>query len=128
MLVFAYIVRFLPQSLGTIRSSLLQVDKKLEEAAKGLGLNRQEILQKVIIPLLRPGIFAGAALVFLTTIKELPATLLLAPTGFSTLAIQVWSATDEAFFARAAAPALLLLAVSSLSIFIILKEEERGNL
>ena len=128
ILIFAYVVRFLPQALGTMRNSLMQIDTKLEEAARGLGLNRRAVLWHVIIPLLRPGVFAGAALVFLTTIKELPVTLLLGPTGFSTLATQVWSATDEAFFARAAAPALLILAVSTASIFIILKEEERGNL
>ena len=76
---------------------------------------------------LRPGIWAGVALVFLTTLKELPATLLLGPTGFTTLAVQIWSAADEAFFARAAAPSLLLLAVSAFSIVIILRQEDRGQ-
>ena len=55
--------------------------------------------------------------------KELPVTLLLAPTGFTTLAVSIWSATSEAFYARAA-PALLLVAVSALSIFVVLRQEE----
>ncbi|NUQ39733.1 MAG: iron ABC transporter permease, partial [Caldilineales bacterium] len=76
------------------------------------------------LPLLRPGLWTGAALVFLTTIKELPATLLLAPSGFDTLATRIWSAAEEAFFVRAAAPALLLVLISALSIFILFSQEE----
>ncbi len=124
MLIFAYVVRFLPQAVGNVRTSLLQISPRLEEASRSLGLNRRRTLWRVVVPLLQPGIWAGAALVFLTTLKELPATLLLGPTGFDTLATQIWSATAEAFFARAAAPALILLVVSALSIFIILGQEE----
>ena len=75
------------------------------------------------LPLVRPGILAGAALVFITVAKELPVTLMLAPTGFSTLATEIWSATAEAFYARAALPALLLVAVSSLSIGLLLSQD-----
>ncbi len=127
MLVFAYNVRFLPQAVGNVRSGLLQISPRLEEAGRSMGLNRRQTLWIITIPLLRPGIWAGAALVFMSTIKELPATLLLGPTGFSTLATQIWAAADEAFFARAAAPSLLLLAVSAFSIGIILGQEERGR-
>jgi len=67
----------------------------------------------VTLPLVRSGLIAGAALVFLVTMKELPATLILGPLGFNTLATQVWSASSEAFFAKAAAPALLLVLLSS---------------
>ncbi|MBV7338592.1 iron ABC transporter permease [Chloroflexi bacterium TSY] len=125
MLVFAYVVRFLPQALGAIRSMLLQISPRMEEASRSLGRSQLHTLRLITIPLLRPGIWAGAALVFLTTLKELPATLILSPTGFSTLATQIWSATEEAFFARAAAPALILLVVSAFSIGIILHQEER---
>ncbi len=127
MLIFAYTVRFLPLSLGTLRTGLVQISPRLEEAARSLGLSRRETLWRVTLPLLRPGIWAGAALVFLTTIKELPVTLLLAPTGFSTLATEIWSAASEAFYARAAAPSLLLVLVSALSIVIILRQEESGS-
>lgn len=125
MLIFAYVVRFLPQALGAIRSSMLQISPRMEEASRSLGHSRLRTLGMVTVPLLRPGIWAGAALVFLTTLKELPATLILSPTGFNTLATQIWSATEEAFFARAAAPALILLVVSAFSIGIILHQEER---
>jgi iron(III) transport system permease protein len=125
MLVFGYTVRFLPQSLGTLRTGLLQISPRLEEAARSLGHSKRWTFWRVTLPLLRPGIWAGAALVFLTTIKELPVTLLLAPTGFDTLAVSIWSETTDAFYARASAPALLLVAVSALSIFIVLRQEER---
>jgi iron(III) transport system permease protein len=128
MLIFAYIVRFLPEATGTMRAGLLQINPRLEEAARSLGLSRRQAILRVTIPLLQPGIWAGVALVFLSTIKELPATLLLGPTGFSTLATQIWSSTSEAFFTRAAAPSLLLLLVSALSVGLILRQEERGGL
>ncbi len=123
LLIFAYAVRFLPQAVSASRTGLLHVSPRLEEAARGLGLSPLRTTLRVTLPLARPGILAGAALVFLTVIKELPITLLLAPTGFKTLATEIWSATAEAFFARAAAPALLLILVSSLSIGILLTQE-----
>lgn len=123
LLVFAYAVRFLPEALGATRSALVQISPRMEEAARSLGLSPLRAWQRVTLPLARPGILAGAALVFLTVIKELPLTLMLAPTGFTTLATQIWSATAEAFYARAALPALLLLAVSSLSVSIIISQD-----
>jgi len=123
MLIFAYVVRFLPQAMGSVQSSLDQLSPRLEEAARSLGLSRRRVVWRVTVPLLRPGILTGTALVFLTTIKELPVTLLLGPTGFTTLATQIWSATAEAFFARAAGPALLLLLLSAFSIFLILSQD-----
>ncbi len=125
MLVFAYVVRFLPQAMGAMQISLLQMNPRLEEAGRSLGLGNRAVFRRITAPIVRPGVLAGMALVFLTTVKELPATLLLSPTGFSTLATQIWSATDEAFFARAAAPALILLAMSAFSIFLVLMQEER---
>jgi iron(III) transport system permease protein len=123
LLILAYAVRFLPQTVGASRAGLLHVSPRLEEAARGLGLSPLHTRLRVTLPLARPGVLAGAALVFLTVMKELPITLLLGPTGFKTLATEIWSATAEAFFARAAAPALLLVLVSSLSIGIILSQD-----
>jgi iron(III) transport system permease protein len=120
LLVFAYVVLFLPQALGAVRASLLQVPPTLEEAARSLGRSGGGALLAVTAPLVRPGLVAGGALVFLTAMKELPATLLLGPTGYTTLATQVWSATSEAFFARAAAPALLLVLLASVPLAVLL--------
>jgi iron(III) transport system permease protein len=76
----------------------------------------------VTLPMLRPGLLAGGALVFLVTMKELPATLILGPLGFRTLATSIWSASSEALFAQAAAPALLLILLSSVPMaFLVLR-------
>ena len=123
LLVFAYAVHFLPQAVGAVRSALLQVRPSVEEAARGLGRGPLGVAATVTAPLARGGVIAGAALVFLTTMKELPATLLLGPTGFETLATRVWSATSEAFFARAAAPALLLISLSAVPMYLLVIRE-----
>ncbi|MFQ5880701.1 MAG: ABC transporter permease, partial [Dehalococcoidia bacterium] len=125
LLVFAYVVLFLPAALGSIRAGLLQISPSLEEAARGLGRSPLRVFFTITVPLLRSGIVAGMALVFLVTMKELPATLLLSPIGFKTLATSIWAAASEAFFARAAAPALLLILVSSLSMFFLVSVQQR---
>jgi iron(III) transport system permease protein len=126
VLVFAYLVLFLPQAVGTLRSALQQISPSQEESARVLGRTPRQTLLSVTVPLVRPGAVAAAALVFLTTMKELPATLLLSPTGFETLATRIWSAATEGFFTRAAPPALLLLLISSLSMALLLSQERRG--
>ena len=128
LLVFAYVVLFFPQALGAVRASYLQVSPRLGEAAYGLGKSPLGIIWHVSLPLMLPGMLAGGALVFLTAMKELPATLLLSPIGFGTLATSIWSAAEEAFFAQAAVPALLLVAVSAApTAFLILREPRRGR-
>jgi iron(III) transport system permease protein len=114
MLLIAYVILFLPQALGSQRSSLLQISPRLEEAARSLGQRPFTAFRKVTFPLALPGVLAGGTLVFLTSMKELPAALILSPLGFSTLSTAVWTNINEAFFARAAAPALLILLLSSL--------------
>lgn len=125
LLVFAYLILFLPEAVGAVRASLLQVHPNMEEAGRSLGHHPLQVFRKIILPLVRPGIGAGAALVFLTTMKELPATLILAPIGFKTLATGVWGAVSEAFFAQAAAPALLIVLVSSLPTAILIFKENK---
>lgn len=122
MLLFAYIVLFLPQAVSTLKSSLTLVSPNVENVARSLGLPPGRVLWRVTVPLIRPGLLAGGALVFLTAMKELPATLLLSPIGFHTLATSVWSSVNEAFYAQAALPALILIAVSSLSLTFLLRE------
>jgi iron(III) transport system permease protein len=123
MLIFAYLVLFLPQSVGSIRSSLLQVNPKIEESARSLGRNSWQTLTEVTFPLVRPGVLSGAVLVFLTAIKELPATMLLSPIGFRTLATQIWQATENVDFADAAAASLTMLLVSMGSTLLVLSQE-----
>ncbi len=120
VLIFAYLVRFLPEALAATRSSLLSLDRRYEEAARSLGDSPAGVLRRVTLPLIRPGLAAGAGLVFLTTMKELPATLILRPTGFDTLATRVWTAASENIFSQAALPALILVGVSALPVYALI--------
>jgi iron(III) transport system permease protein len=119
LLVFAYIVRFFPQALAGSHSALVRVSPRLEEAARGLGRTPVSVFTRVTAPLLAPGLLAGAALVFLSTMKELPATLLLRPIGFETLATEIWKYTSVAAYSRAAVPALVLIAVSAPIVYLL---------
>ena len=125
LLLLAYVVLFLSPALGAVRTSLLQVSPRIEEAARGLGSSPLRAFSSVTLPVARPGILAGWALVFLLVMKELPATLILSPIGFNTLATSIWSAASEAFFARAALPALLLIAASAIPLAFLLLRERR---
>ncbi len=113
MLVLALVVLFLPQAVGAARASLTQVPPRMEEAARSLGRSPLAVFATVTAPLARGGVVAGAALVFLTAVKELPATLILAPIGFNTLATEVWEASGTGSYESAAIPSLVLLAVSA---------------
>lgn len=123
LLVFAYVVRFLPQAVGSSRTSILRVDPTLVEAGRALGERPTGVFRRVTLPLTRSGIVAGAALVFLTTMKELPVTLILRPSGFETIVTQIWRAQDTALYQYAVVPTLLLLFVSGLSMVVILAQE-----
>jgi iron(III) transport system permease protein len=123
LLLLAYVVRFAPEAVGVTRASLLQVSPRLEEAARTLGRRPLAVVRDVTLPMMRPGLLAGAALVFLTAMKELPTTVLLAPTGFDTLAMRIWSATSEGFFERAAAPALVMVVVAAASLAVVLRHD-----
>ena len=123
LLVFAYAVLFLPVALGSLRSGLLQINPNLEEAAQSLGVTQFRAFIRVTLPILMPSIFASAALVFLLTMKELPATLILGPTGFDTLATSIWSASSEAFFTKTAASSLILVAAAGIpTAWLVLRE------
>ena len=125
LLIFAYAALFFPVALGSVRAALLQVSPRLEDAARGLGHNPLRVMLRITAPLMRSGVIMGAALVFLLTMKELPATLILGPVGFKTLATAVWSASSEAFFAQAAAPALMLILMSSVPMTLLVMREKR---
>jgi iron(III) transport system permease protein len=127
LLIFAYLVLFFPVALGTIRSAGLQISPFIEESSRSLGRTAIETLWIVTLPLLRRSVLAGAVLVFLVTMKELPATLILGPMGFKTLSTVVWSASSEAFFAQAAVPALLLIMLSSIPMAFLMSRDVRVN-
>ncbi len=116
MIVFAHFMRFLPQSLGSGAASLAQISPTLDEAARSLGDSPGRTMRRVIYPLMLPGLLTGGTLVFVSSLKELPATLLLRPAGFDTLSVRVWIEAGEGFYDMAAPAALLIVAVAALPV------------
>ncbi|MFC5144688.1 ABC transporter permease [Streptomyces aureoversilis] len=112
LLICAYAVLFLPVAVAATRAAVLQAPPVLEDVARSLGRSPLRTLRDVTVPLAAPGVAAGAALTFVVCMKELPATLLLRPTGTDTLATRLWTETGAGSFAAAApyAAALILLA------------------
>lgn len=123
LLVFAYVVRFLPQAVGTVRSSVLQIDGATIEAARTLNAGPLDTFRRITLPLIMPGVIAGGILVFLTTMKELPMTLMLQPIGMDTLVIIIWEAQETLHYRYAAVPAFILIFVSGLTMIVLLRQE-----
>jgi iron(III) transport system permease protein len=124
VVVIAYVLRHMPQATRASEAALRQLSPSLEEAARSLGRTSLQTLFEVTIPLILPGLLAGGALVFLTSLKELPATLLLRPAGFDTLAVRVWVWAADGFYLQAAPAALLLVLASALPLFFLLRREK----
>lgn len=127
LLVIAITISKIPESVGSSRSSLSLINPHLEEASRCLGCSVFETTRRVSWPLARPGIAAGAALVFLTVMKELPITLLLRPTGFNTLATDIWEATGTGQYGKAAISALLLIVIAAIPTTILLGRDTNAN-
>jgi iron(III) transport system permease protein len=118
-LLFAYTVRFLAVGLQTVDANLARVPRRLDDAARSLGQRAGGVLWRVHLP--RRGLLTALILVFVETMKEMPATLLLRPFGVNTLAVQVWEWTSESLWAEAAVPALALVVAGLLPVFLALR-------
>jgi len=114
LLVFAYAVLFMSKALGTTRSAIEGVSTDLVRVARSLGETPLGAWRRVTLPLALPGISIGALLVAIATMKELPATLLLRPTGVNTLATELWSRTTILEYGAAAPYAAVLVAVAAI--------------
>ncbi len=113
LLILGYVLHFGAQSLGLSQAANSSVPTRFEEAARTLGAGPRRRFVTVELPLIAPGMLAGAGLVLLSTLKELPATLVLAPIGFETLATRIWSAAEDGFFAEVGITALVLILLSA---------------
>jgi iron(III) transport system permease protein len=124
MLIFAYVVLFCSFAVGSIRASIEQASPRIDEVARSLGATSLQTVWRVTLPLAAPGIAAGAGLVFLATMKELPATLLLHPTGTDTLATKLWQETAVSDYASGAPYALALVLVAALPAALLTRGRE----
>lgn len=121
-LVFAYLVRFLAVAFNTVESSLIRIKPNLDEAARSLGRSTTQTLLQVHVPLMTSGLFTAMILVFVDVMKELPATLIVRPFNFDTLAIEVYRLASDERLAEAAAPALAIVAVGMLPVILLSRQ------
>ncbi len=128
LVVLAYVVLFLPQASEPLQGSLLQVGPRIGEAGRALGSGKRRVFLRLEAPLISRGALAGWALVFLTAMKELPATLLLRPTGFETLATRIWTGATAGLYSKAAGPALILLAICAIPLYVLAGRVEAREL
>jgi iron(III) transport system permease protein len=124
-LVFAYLVRFLAVSHQTVEASLVKVTPNMDMAARSLGAKPGRLLRRVHLPLIRTGLTSAAILVFVDVMKEMPATLLLRPFGYETLAIRVWQLTSESLWELAALPALTIVGAGILPVLVLTRSSIR---
>lgn len=127
VLVYAYSLHFLAEAVGPIRAGLFHATPKVEEASRSLGVGPLRTFWRVTLPLLRPGLTVAVALVFLSAMKELPLTILLAPLGFQTLSLNIWSYTSEAMYAEAAPFALGILLISMVFVGVLMFGERGAD-
>jgi iron(III) transport system permease protein len=126
-LVYAYVVRFLAVALQTVEAGLAKVTPSMEDAARSLGAGPAGTLARVHAPLVAGSLFTAGLIVFVDTMKELPATFALRPFNFDTLAIEAFNLTKDERLAEAAVPSLVLIAVGLLPLVLLSKRIVRGR-
>jgi len=121
-LVYAYLVRFLTISLQTVEAGLAKVTRSMDDAARSLGYTKEATLVRVHLPILRGSLLTAGLLVFVEIMKELPATLVMRPFNFDTLATQVYTLASDERLTEASTAALAVVAVGVLPLILISRE------
>lgn len=125
-LVFAYLVRFLAVAFGAVETSLTRVQPSLDEAARSLGRGPTGTLLQIHGPLVLPGVLTSMLLVFVDVMKELPATIVIRPFNFDTLAIRAYQLASDERLAEAAGPALAIVVVGILPVIVLSRQITRS--
>ena len=123
-LLYAYAVRFAAPALEVVDAGLAKVRPSLEDAARGLGCGGAETLLRVHLPLLAPSLGTGALIVFVEVMKELPATLLIRPFGYETLAVRAWSLAADERLGEASYPGLLVMLAGLVPVYLLMRSAE----
>ena len=127
LLLYAYICRFLTVAYQSVDSGFAGISHDIDAAARTLGTSTSEMIRKIHFPLLRPSIFAACLLVFVDVMRELPATLILRPFNFDTLATQVYRLASDERLAEASAAALLIVSLGVLPVVLLQRTKPAGN-
>lgn len=120
-LLLAYMIRFIAVAYGPLEGALARIKPSLPEASRSLGVGGLSLFRRVYLPLLLPGTLSAALLVFVDVLKEMPATLLMRPFGWDTLAVRIFEMTSEGEWARASLPALTLVLVGLLPVILLIR-------
>ena len=128
MLVYAYLVRFLGVALNTVEAGLAQVTPHMEDAARSLGMGARETLARVHAPILRSSLVTAALLVFVDVMKELPATFVMRPFDFNTLAVQAYNLASDERLAEASTASLAIVAVGLLPVIFAARRLVRAEI
>ncbi len=123
-LIYAYTVRFMAVAYNSVDASLEKIPPNTTLAARILGASTTRLITAVQLPLIMPGIVAGAILVFVDVMKELPITMMLRPLGYDTLAIWVWQMAAESLWASTALPALVIVLAGLIPIKLLLSQSK----
>jgi iron(III) transport system permease protein len=124
-LLMAYFARFLAVAYGPVDSGLERIRPSVRDAARSLGAGQWETVWRVYLPMLRPGLLTALLLVLVDVMKEMPATLLLRPFGWDTLAVRIYELTSEGEWERAALPAVALLLVGLVPVVMLVRKSAR---
>jgi iron(III) transport system permease protein len=126
-LVFAYTVRFLAVAYGSIDASMKKISPHMDDAARSLGKSSSNILFRIHLPLMRGGVLTAALVVFVDCMKELPATLVLRPFNFETLATQVYQFASDELIGESALYALLIVLVGLVPVIMLSNTIDRAR-
>lgn len=126
-LIFAYVVRFLAVAFNTVEASLANITPQMDDAAEGLGYRYGKILRKIHMPIMSGSLFAAIMLVIVDVIKELPATLIVRPFNFDTLAVQVYRLASDERLAESSGAALAIILVGLVPVYILSKSISRSR-
>ncbi|SNY57100.1 iron(III) transport system permease protein [Arsukibacterium tuosuense] len=128
-LLLAYSVRFLAVSLHSVEAGLERIKPSMDNAARSLGAGPLQVLRRVHVPLLRGSVLTALMLVFVDVLKELPATLILRPFNFNTLAVRTYELASDERLADAALPALAIVCVSIIPVILLSRtlDASRGS-
>lgn len=118
-MVFAYLVRFLSVSFGGVEASMEKITPNMDEAARGLGYRFSKVLRSIHIPMMSGGLLTAGLLVFVDVMKELPATLIVRPFNFDTLAVQVYRYASDERLTESSGAALMIVLVGIIPVIII---------
>ena len=129
-LIFAYVVRFLAVSLNTVEASFSKISRSMDDAAVTLGAGTTRTFGRVLLPLMRGSVLTALLLVFVDVMKELPATLIMRPFNYDTLAVQAYRLASDERLAEAATPSLMIVGAGLLPVILLsrtIMQSRRGG-